>query len=134
MIALFIVAHGNLGDSLIESVRHVLGVRPPALECLDLTACEDPEQMRALTEAVIDTMDENDGVLLLTDIYGATPCNTVSRMLASSRVEAVAGVNLPMVLKALNYRQLPLHEVALKAIEGGRDGIVDIPQGGNGCA
>jgi len=128
MIALFIVAHGNLGDSLIESVRHVLGVRPPELESLDLTACEDPEQMLDLAKATLDTLDENDGVLLLTDIYGATPCNTVCRLIESSRVAAVAGVNLPMLLKALNYRHRTLAEVAAKAVEGGREGIFDIPQ------
>ena len=126
MIALFIVAHGNLGDSLIESVRHVLGIRPPGLECLDLTACVDPEQMLALAKATLDTMDQNDGVLLLTDVYGATPCNTVCNLIESDRVAAIAGVNLPMLLKALNYRDRPLAEVVTKALEGGREGIIEV--------
>ena len=131
MVSLLIIAHGNLGDCLIESVEHVLGHRPPGLEGLDLTACENPEQMLALAKSTLAAMGANDGVLLLTDIYGATPCNTVCKLIESSRIAAVAGVNLPMVLKALNYRDRPLPEVMTKAIEGGREGIIDVPQGCN---
>jgi len=128
MISLLIVAHGNLGESLINSVREVLGHRPPSLECLDLTACEEPEEMLALAKSTLDKMGRSEGVLLLTDIYGATPCNTVCKLIESSRIEAVAGVNLPMVLKALTYRDRPLTELMIKAVEGGREGIIAVPQ------
>ena len=104
MIALLIVAHGNLGDSLIQCATFVLGNRPEALENLDLSSCEDPADMLARARAKVAELDQGEGVLVLTDVYGATPCNTVCKVIASNSVEAISGVNLPMLLKALTYR------------------------------
>jgi PTS system ascorbate-specific IIA component len=126
MIPLFIVAHGNLGESLIQCATHVLGHTPDALESINLSASEDPNEMLALAQARLATAEGAEGVLLLTDIFGATPCNTVCRLLEPGRVEAVAGVNLPMLLKTLTYRQLPLMELKTKAVNGGVNGVVSV--------
>ena len=63
-------------------------------------------------------------MLLLTDIYGASPANAAARLIAPGRVEMVGGVNLPMLLRALNYRDLPVQDVVNKALSGGLSGIV----------
>lgn len=126
MIPLFIVAHGNLGESLIQCAAHVLGHTPDALESINLSASEDPNEMLALAQARLEAANQSEGLLLLTDIYGATPCNTVCRLLEPGRVEAVAGVNLPMLLKALTYRGLPLEALKSKAVEGGMGGVVSV--------
>ncbi len=126
MIALLIVAHGNLGDSLIQCATFVLGKRPEALENLDLSACEDPADMLARARVKVTELDQGEGVLVLTDVYGATPCNTVCKVIASNSVEAISGVNLPMLLKALTYRDQGMARLVEKAVSGGQAGIINI--------
>jgi len=126
MIALLIVAHGNLGDSLIQCATHVLGKRPEALENLDLSACDDPADMLQRARAKLAELDQGEGVLILTDVYGATPCNTVCKVIATEHVEAIAGVNLPMLLKALTYREHGMARLLEKAVSGGQAGIFNI--------
>ncbi|OYY95026.1 MAG: PTS fructose transporter subunit IIA [Hydrogenophilales bacterium 28-61-23] len=126
MIALLIVAHGNLGDCLIQCATHVLGKRPEALENLDLSVCDDPEDMLARARSKLAEIDQGEGVLILTDVYGATPCNTVCRAIALDRVEAIAGVNLPMLLKALTYRDSGMETLVEKSVSGGHAGIFNI--------
>ena len=126
MISLLIVAHGNLGESLIQCATHVLGKRPEALENLDLAACEDPRAMQDKAQDLLSGLDQGEGVLVLTDVYGATPCNTVCKLVSSGHVEAVAGVNLPMLLKALTYRDQGMNTLLAKAVSGGQAGIFQI--------
>lgn len=126
MIALLIVAHGNLGDCLIQCATYVLGERPQALENLDLSACDDPVDMLQRARTKLAELDQGEGVLILTDVYGATPCNTVCKVIAAERIEAVAGVNLPMLLKALTYRDQGMPKLLEKAVSGGQNGIFNI--------
>ncbi len=126
MISLLIVAHGNLGDSLIQCATYVLGKRPEALENLDLSACDDPAEMLERAQDRITELDQGEGVLILTDVYGATPCNTVCKILHTREVEAIAGVNLPMLLKALTYRDQGMAVLVAKAVAGGQSGIFNI--------
>jgi PTS system ascorbate-specific IIA component len=72
-------------------------------------------------------LDSGDGVLVLTDVYGATPANVAARVLAPGRVEGVAGVNLPMLVRALTYRNEPLATVVAKAMSGGVEGVFRMP-------
>jgi PTS system ascorbate-specific IIA component len=126
MISLLIVAHANLGESLIQCATHVLGKRPEALENLDLASCEEPADMLEKAQALLAGLDRGEGVLVLTDIYGASPCNAVCKLVTSGRVEAVAGVNLPMLLKALTYRDQGMDILLAKAVSGGQAGIFHI--------
>jgi PTS system ascorbate-specific IIA component len=126
MISLLIVAHANLGESLIQCATHVLGKRPEALANLDLTACDDPVTMLELAKTLVAGIDQGEGVLVLTDVYGATPCNTVCKLVTLGRVEAIAGVNLPMLLKALTYRDQGMDTLLAKAVSGGQAGIFHV--------
>ena len=126
MIALLIVAHGNLGDSLIQCATHVLGERPQLLENLDLSACNGPADMLESAHKKLAELDQGEGVLILTDVYGATPCNTVCKVIAAEHIEAVGGVNLPMLLKALTYRNQGMQSLIAKAVSGGQAGIFNI--------
>ncbi len=126
MIPLLIVAHGHFGDSLIQCATHVLGQRPEQLESLDLSSCDEPGEMLERAKAQIARLDQGKGVLILTDVYGATPCNTVCQLIKYEHVEAVAGVNLPMLLKALNYRNETLALLVRKAVQGGQGGVMYI--------
>jgi PTS system ascorbate-specific IIA component len=129
MIGILLVAHGTLGESLIQCATHVLGERPDSLVPLDVTAQSSPAAMLNAAQAAIAGLDTGEGVLVLSDIYGATPCNTVCRLLTPGQVEGVAGVNLPMLLRALTYRNaLPLAGLLDKTRQGGADGIVYITE------
>ncbi len=125
MIGILIVAHGTLGKSLIQCATHVLGSRPEQVVALDVTA---QTQLCMLDDArqLLQDLDQGEGVLLLSDIYGATPCNTMCHLLAPGRVEGIAGVNLPMLMRAITYRHLPLSELIAKTVTGGQEGILYI--------
>ena len=126
MIPLLIVAHGNLGESLIQCASFVLGHRPEQLESLDLSVSDEPDEMLVWARAQIARMDQGKWVLILTDVYGATPCNTICKLIEHEHVEAVAGVNLPMLLKALTNRDDDLPLLIRKAVQGGQGGIMYI--------
>ncbi len=124
MIGILIVSHGAFGESLIHSASHVLGRRPLYLRQLGVTVHDDPDALLPLAEDLVRFLDRGAGVLVLTDIYGATPSNVAARLLSRGRVEGVAGVNLPMLIRALNYREEPLEALVHKALSGGAEGIV----------
>ena len=123
MIGILLVSHGAFGESLIHSASHVLGKRPLYLRQLGVTVHDDPDAIQPVAEDLVRFLDQGAGVLVLTDIYGATPSNIASRLLRPGRVEGIAGMNLPMLIRALNYRDEPLPAVVEKALAGGSEGI-----------
>lgn len=126
MIGILIVAHGTLGESLIHCASHVMGSRPLQLAQLGVTIHDDPVAILPQARELVRQLDQGNGVLVLSDIYGATPCNIVCRLLEPGRVEGIAGVNLPMLVRALTYRHEPIATVMEKALSGGKDGVLNI--------
>jgi PTS system mannose-specific IIA component len=126
MVGILIVAHGTLGEALIHCASHVLGKRPPRLRQVGITVHDDPDAMLKQAQDLVRTLDEGDGVLVLTDILGATPSNVAARLARADHVEIVAGVSLPMLVRALTYRKEPLPSVVVKAMSGGHDGVVHL--------
>ncbi len=124
MIGILIVSHGALVESLIHSASLVLGKRPLYLRHLGVTVHDDPDAFFPMAEDLIRFLDQGDGVLVLTDIYGATPSNIATRLLQPGRVEGIAGVNLPMLIRALTYRDQPLEQVLAKALAGAVEGVL----------
>ena len=130
MIGILIIAHGNLGESLIHCVSHVMGKSPPQLACLAMGTDDDPSDLLPQAQLLVKTLDTGEGVLILSDMYGASPCNLVVKLISPSHVEGVAGVNLPMLVRVLNYRDKPIKICLEKAISGGRDGVVHFTKTG----
>jgi len=124
VIGILIISHGALGESLIRAASHVLGSRPVAVRQLGVTVHDDPEVLLPLARDLVRELDEGGGVLVLADIYGATPGNIAMRLLDKGRVEGLSGVNLPMLVRALTYRNEPLAAVVEKALSGGIEGVV----------
>ncbi|MGQ0512176.1 MAG: PTS sugar transporter subunit IIA [Betaproteobacteria bacterium] len=124
MIGVLIVAHGAFGEALIHSASHVLGKRPLRVRQVGVTVHDDPEAMFNLAQSLVRELDDGGGVLVLTDIYGATPGNIALRLLAPGRVEGVSGVNLPMLVRALTYRDKDLALMVEKALSGGTEGVL----------
>lgn len=126
MFGILLVTHDGLGDSLVDCVRHVMGNVPPNLKVLSVLANDDPKKKEEEARALIAQLDTGDGVLLLADLFGATPSNIARRLCRPGKVVGVAGVNLPMLLRVVCYRDKPLAEVAQKAYDGGRECIVSM--------
>ena len=123
MIGILILSHGAFGESLIHSASHVLGKRPLFLRQLGVTVHDDPEDVLPVAEDLIRFLDQGQGVLVLTDIYGATPSNIAARLIKPGRVEGISGVNLPMLIRALTYREEPLDSLITKALSGATEGV-----------
>ena len=124
MIGILIVAHGTLGESLIHCASHVMGKRPLYLRQLGVTVHDDPEALLPQGRDLIRFLDQGQGVLVMTDIFGATPSNIASRLLTPEHVQGVSGVNMPMLIKALTYRELPMETLIQKALAGAQEGVI----------
>jgi mannose PTS system EIIA component len=124
MIGILIVSHGAFGEALIHCASHVLGKRPLRVRQIGITVHDDPDAILPQAQELVRALDDGSGVLVLTDILGATPANIATRLLAPGKVAGVSGVSLPMLVRALTYREQPLDVVLLKAMSGGREGVV----------
>ena len=126
MIGIFLITHGSLGEALIQCACHVLNKRPAQVVQLGVSAQDDPLDLLSLARRLMALVDSGHGVVLLTDIFGATPSNIASKLLDPGRVEGIAGVNLPMLLRILTYREKDMQTLVQRAISGGCDGVLRI--------
>lgn len=126
MIGLFLLTHATYGESLVQCACHVLNQRPAQVVQLGVCAQDDPLDILPLAQGMLTSVDAGDGVLILTDIYGATPANIALKLLQPGRVEGIAGVNLPMLLRALTNRDKGMENLLQRATSGGRDGVLNM--------
>ncbi|MBL8497724.1 PTS fructose transporter subunit IIA [Nitrosomonas sp. JL21] len=126
MIGILILTHEDLGEHMIRCASHVLGMNPPQLDCLSVFIQDTPETVLTKGRALIEQLDSGDGVLILSDMLGATPCNVASRLVQPGKVECIAGVNLPMLVRVLTYRHESLPVVVEKGLSGGQGGVMQI--------
>ena len=124
MIGLFLITHSSYGESLIQCACHVLNKRPPQILQLGIAVQDDPLDSLPLARDLLKLVDTGEGVLVMTDIYGATPSNLAMKLLEPGRIEGIAGVNLPMLLRALTYRDKDMATLVSRATSGGRDGVL----------
>jgi len=127
MIGILLITHGTLGESLIHCASHVLNKRPSRLKQLSITAQDDPYNLLPQARNLVKELDDGDGVLILTDMYGGSPANIGAKLIVPGKVEGVAGVNLPMLIRVLTYRDKSLATIITKAVSGGCDGVVRMP-------
>lgn len=130
MVAVLLLAHYQLGNALIECAAHVVGRQPERCQAIAVGREDDPAALLKQARHLLEELDEGDGVLVLCDVFGATPANVAAQLGVPGRVEVLAGVNLPMLVRALCYRQLPLAQVVEKALDGARNGIVSMVESG----
>ncbi|BBD79490.1 PTS sugar transporter subunit IIA [Aerosticca soli] len=124
-VGVLLMTHEAVGQALIAAARHVMPELPLRVDAVEVPAQADPDVMRELTARHARALDEGDGVLVLADLYGATPCNIgLSLADLGVRIRCVSGLNLPMLLRVLNYADKPLEELAEIAASGGRGGIL----------
>jgi mannose PTS system EIIA component len=132
VIGVLIVTHGSIGEALLTSASQILGSIPQQVATLSVWRQDDPDDLVLRARELLDGLDAGDGVLVLTDIFGATPGNVVSRLLEDGKVEGVSGVSLPMLLRLLTNREgvkggaqgNKLRGAIERAMSGGADGVV----------
>ncbi len=124
MVGILLITHGTLGEALLRSATHTLGGRPERAEHIGVTELDAPESLLARGREALARIDDGAGVLVLTDMFGATPANVAAKLLQNGRVEGLSGANLPMLVRALAHRDEPLAEVVAKARAGGAEGVV----------
>lgn len=142
MNAIFLITHKEIARAHLAAAAFILGSAPEFVDFLEMGEFETPDNCESQARQKIQKMLENaDGVLLLTDLIGASPANLVVRLLSQNiqnsknaesakidenleQVIAVSGLNLAMLLRALNYRALPLKELAKKAKDGGAASVM----------
>lgn len=124
MIGILLITHGSLGESLIQCACHVMNRRPPQLLQLGVSGQDDPLDALPLARRLLNLVDTGDGVLILSDILGATPANIAAKLLEPGRIEGVAGANLPMLLRAITYRERNMETLVKKAVAGACEGVV----------
>lgn len=126
MIGILLITHGSFGEALVQNACHVLNKRPAQLNQLGVAAQDDPLDLLPLAREMVGLVDDGQGVLILTDIFGASPANLALKLLEPGRVEGLAGVNLPMLLRALTYRDKGMEILLNRARDGGRDGVFNM--------
>jgi PTS system ascorbate-specific IIA component len=124
-IGILIIAHTPLASALRACVLHVFPEVEDSLHALDVTANEPPQDTLATARIMIDQLDAP-GVLVLTDVFGATPCNVAQKLVDGVHSKLVAGVNLPMLLRTVNYRHESLDLLVARALAGGSQCIMQV--------
>ncbi len=113
MIGIVIVTHGNLGVALIETAEMILSRPPEVVTAVSINLNEGVDRLRGKITRGLNTVDRKKGVLILTDMFGGTPSNLSYSFLEEGRVEVISGVNLPILIKAVNSRdKMSLGELA----------------------
>ncbi len=124
-VGVLIITHGEIGAQLVTTAESMLGGNTP-LQCRSLSISQscDPDAIVREGNKLVGELNNDCGVLILTDIYGSTPSNIANRLRGATELQVIAGVNLPMLIRILNYPSLRLQELAEKALSGGHDGIM----------
>ncbi len=123
-VGVLIVTHDGVGKALLETATAMLGMCPLRIEILAVHRGDDPEALIARARQLIRNLDQERGVLVLTDMYGSTPSNIAAALIDQPGVRAIAGMNLPMLIRIMNYPRLELDQMVEKAVEGGREGVM----------
>jgi PTS system mannose-specific IIA component len=127
MIGLVLVTHGRLAEEFRAAMEHVVGPQKN-VATICIGPDDDMEHCRGDIRHAIEEVDQGDGVVMLTDMFGSTPCNLAMSMLDRQRLEVLSGVNLPMLVKLAQFRgQKPLAELVAGAQEAGRKYITTVP-------
>jgi PTS system mannose-specific IIA component len=126
MIGILLLTHAPLGNAFIDAATHVFRKRPEQMEAIDVVADQDPAEVSRLAREAIKRVDDGSGVLVITDVMGGTPSNCTLCLAEPGRVDIIAGISLPMLLRALTYRNDTLDVVMEMALAGGQNGAARV--------
>jgi PTS system ascorbate-specific IIA component len=122
-VALLLVTHEAIGNNMLAITRAIINDELDNSACIEVPMDSETDTIQQHANKVIDSLDTEQGLLIITDSYGSTPFNIAMRLQHNIKSTLVSGLNLPMLLRIMNYRDRPLEELTRTAIEGGNKGI-----------
>jgi PTS system ascorbate-specific IIA component len=125
MASILIVAHAPLASCLLAIAKHAFADCSPDLAAVDVAATSDLQQTQAEIAQALERLPGPE-VLVMVDVFGATPCNAAMAAVDGVLSRVVVGVNVPMLWRTLCYAHLPLSELVTRAVDGGRQGIMQV--------
>jgi PTS system ascorbate-specific IIA component len=125
-VALLLVTHKHIGNDMLMITSSILNDELYNTGCVEVPMDADIDSIKNQVANALTKLSTDEGVLILTDSYGSTPCNIANEFLDNKNRTLVSGLNLPMLIRVMNYRSLPLAELKDVAIEGGKHGITSI--------
>lgn len=123
-VGVLLVSHNNIGTELINTARQMLSCCPLPIKVLSIEAKDNPDAIRLELDQDLNGLDQGMGILILTDMFGSTPSNIACAVSDRDDIRVVSGLNLPMLIRVLNYPLLSLDELEHKALSGGQEGVV----------
>jgi len=123
-VSVLLVTHKGIGDALLKAVTRTFGKLPLKARAASIDYRSDPDLMVKKVSKLADKIEHGQGLLVLTDLFGSTPSNIAQHIEHGKNVRIVSGLNLPMLIRVMNYHQLSLAQLEQKALTGGKDGIV----------
>lgn len=125
-ISILFITHSGIGLSMMATLNSTFGDNIIPMQELSIGKMPDPEALATQALDLVHELDTGQGVLVFTDMIGSTPCNIAQRLVASSsNVRVITGVNLPMMFRVFNYPNLPIDVLAKKAVNAGKEGILE---------
>lgn len=128
-INVLLITHEQVGTALLKAVSKTFGELPLPAKAISIHYECDPEDSVMKLRRLIKHFDKDDDMLVLTDVPGSTPCKIAqkfSHLCQHNHVKVIAGINLPMLMRIMNYPSLNLSQLAQKALSGGKEGIVSM--------
>ncbi|MCU6434864.1 PTS fructose transporter subunit IIA [Undibacterium sp. Jales W-56] len=126
MVGILLLTHTPLGSAFIQAASHVFRGRPERLEAIDVIADQSIDEVNHLAREAVKRLDDGSGVLVMTDILGGTPSNCCRQLGEPDRVATIAGISMPMLLRAITYRHDNLDVVVEMALAGGQNGALRV--------
>jgi PTS system ascorbate-specific IIA component len=129
MNAILVIAHAPLAHALRQCALHVFPDCASHVAAIDVQPNLPPEETLAMARVAMDQLARTPGVqgiLVLTDIFGATPSNVAQRLVDGGKSRLITGVNLPMLLRSVSYRAEPLEALVSRAVVGGTQGVMQV--------
>lgn len=125
-VSILIISHNEIASALLNTVKQTFGSELPLpIATVELQSDTDPEELIPKLKNVIKALDQGEGVLILTDLFGSTPSNVAQKVQDCRSIRIVSGLNLPMLIRVMNYPHLDLANLTDKARTGGQCGIME---------
>lgn len=122
-VALLLITHKKIASSLIEIASSIVNDAPDNIACVEVPMDASVETVASAISDELSRLDQDDGTLILTDMYGGTPSNIANKFTQQNNVCMITGLNLPMLVKIMNYRDLPLNDLSEETLNGGKKSI-----------
>ncbi|PCJ31773.1 MAG: PTS mannose transporter subunit IIA [Gammaproteobacteria bacterium] len=129
-VGILLISHNQIGAELINTARQMLSCSPLPTKVISIAVNDKPEYIKQQLDAELTGLDQGTGILILTDMFGSTPSNIACTVSDRDDIRVVSGLNLPMLIRVLNYPMLNLNELEQKALSGGQEGIAKCHKSG----